>query len=102
MKSEIVSVICFSRTEIIQTSLVSFFIPIIICSFIFIRLVTSGLCDDPLHGTDIYFYGDSFKCDSTFESFEANAIKCVPGSSTNHPKWGDALSICQGNDYQII
>ncbi|XP_072047043.1 uncharacterized protein [Amphiura filiformis] len=58
--------------------------------------VSSGICDDPLNGSDIYYYGDIFaNCPLGLELTGAQSIQCVMGESERDMKWSDDFPECK-------
>ncbi|XP_072046716.1 lysyl oxidase homolog 2-like [Amphiura filiformis] len=59
--------------------------------------VSAGICDDPLNGSDIYYYGDIFaNCPLGLELTGAQSIQCVMGESERDMKWSDDFPECKG------
>ncbi|XP_072047768.1 scavenger receptor cysteine-rich domain-containing protein DMBT1-like [Amphiura filiformis] len=60
--------------------------------------VSAGICDDPLNGSDIYYYGDIFDiftCPLGFKLNGAQSIQCVMGQSERDMKWSDDFPECK-------
>ena len=67
---------------------------------LFLISVSKGICEDPLHGSNIYYYGDTFRnadCIPGSELDDVRTIQCVMGDKEDEMLWSGVPPKCKGD-----